>query len=81
MSCNSDGGCNSIASQVGDDGMSPVSITRTNDMRTTAKERRSARSIKRKERKAEKKRILRQEKKEGEVAAVTAEILQQLGLP
>jgi len=81
MSCNSDGGCNSIASQVGDDGMSPVSITRTNDMRTTAKERCSARSIKSKERKAEKKRMLRQEKKEGEVAAVTAEVLQQLGLP
>jgi len=58
MSCNSDGGCNSIASQVGDDGMSPVSITRTNDMRTTAKERRSAQSIKRKELKAEKKRML-----------------------
>jgi len=43
---NSDGGCNSIASHVGDDGLSPVSITRTNDMWTTAKERRNARSIK-----------------------------------
>jgi len=50
-------------------------------MRTAAKERHSAQSIKRKERKAEKKRTLRQEKKEGEVAAVTAEVLQQLGLP
>jgi len=81
MSCNSDGGCNSIASQVGDDSLSPVSITRTNDMRTTAKERCSVRSIKRKKRKAEKKRMLQQEKKEGEVAVVTAEVLQQLGLP
>jgi hypothetical protein len=50
-------------------------------MRTTAKERCSAWSIKRKERKAEKKRMLQQEKKEGEVAAVTPEVLQQLGLP
>jgi len=59
MSCNSDGGgCNSIASQVGDDGLSPVSITRTNDMGTIAKERCSAWSIKRKERKAETKRML-----------------------
>jgi hypothetical protein len=71
MSCNSDGGYNSIASQVGDYGLSPVSITRTNDIWTTAKERRSSRSIKRKERKAENKRMQRQEKSEREVAAVT----------
>jgi hypothetical protein len=50
MSCNSDGVCNSIASQVGDDDLSPVSITRTNDMWTTAKEKHSAPSIKRKKR-------------------------------
>jgi len=81
MSCNSDGGSNSIASQVGDNGLSPVSITRTNDTQTTVKERHSAQSIKRKKRKAEKKRMLRQEKKEGEVAAVTAEVFHQLGLP
>jgi len=81
MSCNSDGVCNSIASQGGDDGLSLVSITRTNDTRTTAKERHSVSTIKSKERKAEKKRMLRQEKKEGEVAAVTAEVSQQLGLP
>ena len=81
MSCNSDGGCNSITFQLGNDGLSSVSITRTNDMRTTAKERRSAGSIKRKERKAEKKRILRQEMKKGEVVVVTVEVLLQLGLP
>jgi hypothetical protein len=54
MSSNSEGGCNSIASQVRDDGLSPVSITRTNYMQTTAKGRCSAWSIQRKERKAEK---------------------------
>jgi len=31
MSCNSDGGWNYIASQVGDDGLSPVPTIRTND--------------------------------------------------
>jgi len=60
MDCNLDGGCNSSASQGGDDGLSPVSITRRNDTWTTAKERRGVRSIKRKERTAEQKRMLRQ---------------------
>jgi len=81
MSCLSDGGCNSVASQVGDDGLSLVSISRANDTQTTAKERCRARSIKRKERKVEEKRMLRQETKEGQVAVVTVEVLQQLGLP
>jgi hypothetical protein len=49
-------------------------------MRTTAKERCNARSIRRKERKAETKSMLRQETKEEEVTVVTAEVLQQLGL-
>jgi hypothetical protein len=54
MRGNSDGGCNSITSQAGEDGLSPVFITRTNNTPTTAKERCSAWYIQRKERKAEK---------------------------
>jgi hypothetical protein len=61
MSCNSDGGCNSIVCKVGGDGLSAVSINRTNDTWSPAKERCSARFIKTKERKVEKKRMLRQE--------------------
>jgi len=82
MSCNSDGGCNSIASQVGDDGLSPVSIIRTTDAIPYYSEREAQCSVhSMKERKVETIRMLRQEKEEGDVAAVTAEVLQQLGLP